>query len=102
MTFDELIQSDTPVLVDYFATWCGPCQTMLPVLDALKSELGERVRIVKIDIDKNLDLAVAQRVMGVPTFAIYREGREVWRQAGVLTQFALHQAVENAIAPTTA
>jgi thioredoxin 1 len=94
MTFDELIQSDTLVLVDFWATWCGPCKTMHPVLDALKDDLGDRVRIVKIDVDKNTDLAVAQRVMGVPTFALYRHGKELWRQPGVLTLQALKTAIE--------
>lgn len=67
---------------------------MMPVLDELKAELGDRVRIVKIDVDKNTDLAVQMKVMGVPTFMLYRNGQELWRQPGVLTKTALRQVIE--------
>ncbi len=96
-TFQDLIQSDTPVLVDFWATWCGPCKTMHPVLDDLKAELGERVRIVKIDVDKNLDLAVQMKVMGVPTFALFRNGQELWRDAGVFSKEQLKNVVNEII-----
>lgn len=96
-SFQELIQSDTPVLIDFWATWCGPCKTMHPVLDELKSELGERVRIVKIDVDKNLDLAVQMKVMGVPTFALFRNGQELWRDAGVFSKAQLKQTITRII-----
>lgn len=69
---------------------------MHPVLDALKAEMGDRVRIVKIDVDKNTDLAVQQKVMGVPMFVVYKNGRELWREAGVLSKDALRRAVEAA------
>jgi thioredoxin 1 len=97
MTFDELIQSDTPILVDFWATWCGPCKTMMPVLDQLKDIWGDRVRIVKIDVDKNTDLAVAQKVMGVPTLALFQNGKELWRDAGVMTVTALREVVESRV-----
>jgi thioredoxin 1 len=96
MTFEEIIQSDIPVLVDFFATWCGPCRAMAPVLDELKADLGDGVRIIKIDVDKNTDLAVAQKVMGVPTFAVFRQGREYWRQPGTFTKETLKQAILSA------
>lgn len=94
MTFEQLVQSETPVLVDFFATWCGPCKTMVPVLEQIKSEWGDQIRIVKIDVDKNIDLAVAQKVMGVPTFALFRAGRELWRKAGTFTAPQLQQILQ--------
>jgi thioredoxin 1 len=95
-SFEELVNAPTPVLVDFWATWCGPCRAMHPVLDALKAEMGDRVRIVKIDVDKNIDLAVRMKVMGVPTFMLYKNGHELWRDAGVLSKEALRKAVESA------
>lgn len=94
--FEELIQSHTPVLFDFFATWCGPCQSMNPVLQQIKSELGDKVRILKIDVDKNTEFAAQMKVMGVPTFMLYKDGRELWRQAGVVTRDSLKKVIENA------
>jgi thioredoxin 1 len=93
MTFQEIINSPTPVLVDFYATWCGPCKTMMPALDTLKEKMGDQVRIIKIDVDKNLDLAVEQKVMGVPTLALFQNGRELWRDSGVMTATALQTVI---------
>ena len=70
--FSEIVKSDTPTLVDFFATWCGPCKAMQPVLDQLKSDLGESIRILKIDVDKNQDVAEKFKVRGVPTFVLFK------------------------------
>ena len=82
MTFEEIINSDKPVLLDFFATWCGPCQMMGPVLQQVKEELGDDVKILKVDVDKYQDLAARYQVQGVPTFASFKNGELLWKQSG--------------------
>jgi thioredoxin 1 len=95
--FDTLIQSETPILIDFWATWCGPCKAMMPILDDLKAEFGDALRIIKIDVDKNTDLAVQQRVMGVPTLMLYKNGTLLWKEAGVQSISTLRKVVTEAL-----
>ena len=88
-TFRELIQSDKPVLVDFHATWCGPCKMMSPVLEEVKRELGDRLTIIKIDVDKQPDLAQSLSVQGVPTFVLFKKGTPLWRQSGAMSKAQL-------------
>lgn len=83
-SFSELIHQDTPVLVDFYADWCGPCKMMGPILKQVKDNLGDRVTIIKIDVDKNQALAAKYQVRGVPTLILFNNGQPVWRQAGVV------------------
>ena len=91
--FSTIINSEKPVLVDFFATWCGPCQTLTPILKKVKENLGERISIIKIDVDKNQQISSQYRVKGVPTLILFQKGKQLWRQSGVLTAIQLIQIV---------
>ncbi|MEL1246152.1 thioredoxin [Flavobacterium sp. DGU11] len=84
--FDNIINSDKLVLVDFFAAWCGPCQMLGPILKQVKDNLGDRVTIIKIDVDKNQAAAEHYRVRGVPTLMLFQNGKQLWRQSGVLSK----------------
>lgn len=94
-SFKDLISGEVPVLVDFYAEWCGPCKTMMPVLDNLASEVGDKVKIIKIDVDKNLAAARAYQVMGVPTLVLFHKGKIVWKQAGVHNEMQLKGVLQS-------
>ena len=89
MTFNEIIHSDKPVLVDFFATWCGPCKMMTPILKDVKQAVGDAATIIKIDVDKNPQAANEFQVQGVPTLILFKNGKAVWRQSGVVPKAEL-------------
>lgn len=91
--FSEIINSDVLVLVDFFATWCGPCQMLAPVLKQVKDSLGDRISIIKIDVDKNQGLASQYQVRGVPTMMLFQNGKQLWRQSGVLSKEEIVQII---------
>ena len=88
-SFDNIINSEKPVLIDFFATWCGPCKTLGPILKEVKDNLGDRISIIKIDVDKNQQVASQYQVRGVPTMILFQNGKQLWRQSGVLDKNAL-------------
>lgn len=94
-SFNDAISTNQLVLVDFYATWCGPCKTMHPVLEELKKQLGDRIRILKIDVDKHQDTAMQYQIRSVPTLMLFRNGQRLWQQSGAMPLTALLSQVNN-------
>ncbi len=92
-TFSDIIGAEKPTLVDFFATWCGPCKTMHPVLDQLKNEIQDNIRIIKIDIDKNQQIASQYNIQSVPTLMLFKKGECIWRKSGAISLSDLKQEI---------
>lgn len=93
--FNDVINSDQLTLVDFYATWCGPCKMMHPVLEQLKADLGDSIRIIKLDVDKSGDIAEAYRIQSVPTLMLFRGGEMLWRQSGTMRLTDLKATISN-------
>ncbi len=93
--FNSLLQGKQLVLVDFYATWCGPCKALNPILQEVKKEVGEAVKIIKIDVDKNQNLAQKFQVRGVPTLILFKNANLVWRQSGVVSANDLKQLIQS-------
>ncbi len=93
--FEEIIKSKTPTLVDFYATWCGPCKMMSPLLEQVSKDVGDSARILKIDIDNNRNVATQYGIRSVPTLILFKEGKQVWRQSGVPPKNLIVESVNN-------
>ena len=97
MTFQDLIKSEQPILIDFTASWCGPCQAMAPILTEVASEIKGKAKIIKIDVDKNNQLATKLGVRSVPTFMLYQNGKMLWRSSGIQSANTLKSLIQQAI-----
>lgn len=92
-TFSEMIKSDTPTLVDFYAEWCGPCKMMKPILEDLKTKIGDNAKIIKIDVDKSPQVLNTFQIQGVPTLILFKNGEIKWRQSGVVLANELERVI---------
>lgn len=95
-SFSNILQSEVPVLIDFYADWCGPCKMLAPILKQVKESMGDEVKIIKIDVDKNQPLAAKYQVRGVPTMLLFKSGKQVWRQSGVVQKEELINIIKTA------
>jgi thioredoxin 1 len=94
MSFQEIINQNKPILVDFFAEWCGPCKTMAPILEDLKNRVGNTASIIKIDVDKNQQVSSTYQIRSVPTLIVFKNGEIVWRQSGVVSANELEKIIK--------
>jgi len=95
--FNEIINSEKPTLVDFYATWCSPCQMLTPILEGVSTEVGDNAKVLKVDIEKNMETASQYGVRSVPTLILFKEGKEVWRQTGLTQKNVLVETINRAI-----
>ncbi|HRP89807.1 MAG TPA: thioredoxin [Edaphocola sp.] len=95
--FNELVNDDKPVLIDFYATWCGPCQTMAPILENVKDQIGDQARVVKIDVDKFQEIAAKFEVRSIPTLMMFKQGKIIWRHTGIASTNELMKQLKNNI-----
>ena len=96
-TFSSIINSTTPVLVDFYAEWCGPCKSQSPIIRDFAIEMGNKVRVIKIDVDKNPEIATRYKIQGVPTIMLFKEGKVLFSQAGMMMKSQLKNMVSSKI-----
>lgn len=92
--FNDIIKSEKPVLIDFFATWCGPCKMMGPILQDVSRKVGDKARVLKIDVDRNPQVAAKYQIQGVPTIMLFKNGKMLWRQSGVVRADELVRVIE--------
>lgn len=98
--FKELISSDIPVVVDFYADWCGPCQAMSPVIQRVATGVGEKAKVIKVNVDKNQQAAQQFNVRSVPTFIIFKNGQQVWRHSGTIDERSLRERLLSFVTPS--
>ncbi|NJK95332.1 MAG: thioredoxin [Bacteroidetes bacterium] len=96
-TFEDIVNSAKPVLIDFFAEWCGPCKAQSPVLKEVATELGEKVKVIKIDVDKNPEIAMKYNIQGVPTIMVFKAGKQLFRQSGMMSKSQIYNVLINSI-----
>ena len=96
-SFEKLISSDKPIMIDFYADWCGPCKVVAPILKELKNDMGDKVRIIKIDVDKNQEISQKLQVQSIPTLMIFQKGELKWRTAGVQTKALMKKKLDELI-----
>jgi len=97
-SFNKLINSERPILIDFHATWCGPCKMLSPIIQEIKEDFGDKIRVIKIDVDKNPELSKKLEIMSMPTMMIFKNGKNLWRTVGVQTKSAIALKIEESLA----